>query len=155
MDVNTRQRFRIADKLEAYYGDALKDKTIALWGLAFKPNTDDIREAPALYTIDRLLAAGATVRAFDPEAMDNVRALYGDKVTFCEDQYEAIRGADCLAVMTEWNMFRTPDFNHMKTLLDTPIVFDGRNLYDVDRMKAFGFLYDSIGREVVGQAVMV
>jgi UDPglucose 6-dehydrogenase len=155
MDVNTRQRFRIADKLEAYYGDALKDKTIALWGLAFKPNTDDIREAPALYTIDRLLAAGATIRVFDPEAMDNVRALYGDKVTFCEDQYEAIRGADCLAVMTEWGMFRTPDFNHMKTLLTAPVVFDGRNLYDVDRMKETGFLYDSIGREVARQTVMV
>ncbi|MFT6128922.1 MAG: UDPglucose 6-dehydrogenase [Neolewinella sp.] len=155
MDVNTRQRFRIADKLEAYYGDALKDKTVALWGLAFKPNTDDIREAPALYTIDRLLAAGATIRVFDPEAMDNVRALYGDKVTFCEDQYEAIRGADCLAVMTEWGMFRTPDFNHMKTLLTAPVVFDGRNLYDVDRMKETGFLYDSIGREVARQTVMV
>jgi UDPglucose 6-dehydrogenase len=155
MDVNTRQRFRIADKLEAHFGDDLGNKIVALWGLAFKPNTDDIREAPALYTIDRLLAAGANIRVFDPEAMDNVRALYGDKVTFCEDQYEAIRNADCLAVMTEWSMFRTPDFNHMKSLLKEPIVFDGRNLYDVGRMKEDGFMYDSIGREAVKQAVLV
>ncbi|MFK8163482.1 MAG: UDP-glucose/GDP-mannose dehydrogenase family protein [Lewinella sp.] len=155
MDVNTRQRFRIADKLEAHFGKDLASKTVALWGLAFKPNTDDIREAPALYTIDRLLAAGAKIRAFDPEAMDNVRALYGDKVTFCEDQYEAIRNADCLAVMTEWSMFRTPDFNHMKSLLKAPIVFDGRNLYDVSRMKEAGFKYDSIGREAIKQTAMV
>ena len=150
MNVNTDQRFRIADKLEAYYGDDLKGKTIALWGLAFKPNTDDIREAPALYTIDRLLAAGATVRAFDPEATENVRALYGDKVTFCADQYEAIDGADCLAIMTEWSVFRTPDFERMKAALKQPVIFDGRNLYDLRRMVEAGFYYDSIGRTTVG-----
>ena len=149
MDVNTRQRFRIADKLEQHYGDDLKGKTIAMWGLAFKPNTDDIREAPALYTIDRLLEAGAKVRAFDPEAMDNVKAMYGDKVTFCDDQYEALKGADCLAIMTEWSVFRTPDFNYMKSLLAEPLVFDGRNLYDVRRMRDAGFTYSSIGREAV------
>ena len=149
MNVNTDQRLRIADKLEAYYGDDLKGKTIALWGLAFKPNTDDIREAPALYTIDRLLAAGANVRAFDPEAMDNVKAVYGDKVTFCEDQYEALAGADALAIMTEWSVFRTPNFDKMKEALNTPVIFDGRNLYDLRRMVEAGFYYDSIGRGVV------
>ena len=149
MDVNTRQRFRIADKLEAYFGEDLSGKTIAVWGLAFKPNTDDIREAPALYTIDRLLAAGAKVQAFDPEAMENVKEIYGDKVTFCEDQYEALKGADALAIMTEWSVFRTPDYNHIKNLLNEPIIFDGRNLYDLDRMREYGFYYDSIGRETV------
>jgi UDPglucose 6-dehydrogenase len=151
MAVNDRQRLRIADKVEAYFGDDLKGKTIALWGLAFKPNTDDIREAPALYTIDRLLGAGARVRAFDPEAMDNVRALYGDKITFCEDQYEALEGADALAIITEWSVFRTPDFDRMKDALTHPVIFDGRNLYDLRRMVEAGFYYDSIGRQVVGE----
>jgi UDPglucose 6-dehydrogenase len=149
MAVNDRQRLRIADKIEAYYGDDLAGKTIALWGLAFKPNTDDIREAPALYTIDRLLAAGATVRAYDPEAMNNVEALYGNKVTFCADQYEALDGADALAIVTEWAAFRTPDFDRMKTALNKPIIFDGRNLYDLRRMVEAGFYYDSIGRSTV------
>jgi UDPglucose 6-dehydrogenase len=150
MNVNTDQRFRIADKLEAYYGDDLKGKTIALWGLAFKPNTDDIREAPALYTIDRLLAAGANVRTFDPEATDNVKAIYGEKITFCDDQYAALDGADALAIMTEWSVFRTPNFDRMKESLNSPVIFDGRNLYDLRRMVEAGFYYDSIGRGVVG-----
>ncbi|MFT6001020.1 MAG: UDPglucose 6-dehydrogenase [Neolewinella sp.] len=149
MAVNDRQRLRIADKIEAYYGEELAGKTIALWGLAFKPNTDDIREAPALYTIDRLLAAGATVRAYDPEAMDNVEALYGKKVTFCSDQYEALDGADALAIVTEWSAFRTPDFDRMKTALNQSVIFDGRNLYDLRRMVEAGFYYDSIGRSTV------
>ncbi len=149
MDVNTKQRFRIAEKLEAHYGDDLGSKTIALWGLAFKPNTDDIREAPALYTIDRLLEAGAKVRAFDPEATAHVKAIYGDKVTFCEDQYEALEGADALAIVTEWSVFRTPDFARMKELLAEPLIFDGRNLYDLERMEEAGFHYDSIGRQAV------
>ncbi len=150
MNVNDYQRLRIADKIEAYYGEDLKGKTVTLWGLAFKPNTDDIREAPALYTIDRLLAAGAQVRAFDPEAMDNVKALYGDKVVFCEDQYEAATGADCLAIMTEWSVFRTPSFDKLKEALSKPVIFDGRNLYDLRRMVEAGFYYDSIGRTTVG-----
>ncbi len=149
MSVNTDQRFRIADKLENYFGADLKGKTIALWGLAFKPNTDDIREAPALYTIDRLLAAGANIRAFDPEAMENVKALYGDKVVFCEDQYEALQGADALGIMTEWSVFRTPDFARMKEQMNSPVIFDGRNLYDLRRMVEAGFYYDSIGRNQV------
>lgn len=150
MNVNAYQRLRIADKMEAYYGKDLKGKTITLWGLAFKPNTDDIREAPALYTIDRLLAAGAQVRAFDPEAMENVKAIYGDQVTFCEDQYEAATGADCLAIMTEWSVFRTPNFDKLKDALSKPVIFDGRNLYDLRRMVEAGFYYDSIGRTTVG-----
>ncbi|WP_116126111.1 UDP-glucose dehydrogenase family protein [Lewinella sp. IMCC34183] len=149
MDVNTKQRFRIADKLEAYYGDELGGKTIALWGLAFKPNTDDIREAPALYTIDRLLKAGAKVRAFDPEATEHVRDIYGDKITFCDDQYTALEGADALAIVTEWSVFRTPNFERMKELLSAPVIFDGRNLYDLERMRENGFHYDSIGRQPV------
>ena len=149
MDVNTKQRFRIADKLEDYYVKDLSGKTIALWGLAFKPNTDDIREAPALYTIDRLLEAGAQVRAFDPEATEHVRAIYGDKVTFCNDPYEALEGSDCLAIVTEWSVFRTPDFDRMKELLAEPVIFDGRNLYDLDRMRKAGFTYNSIGRQPV------
>lgn len=149
MNVNDHQRLRIADKIEAYYGKDLKGKTITLWGLAFKPNTDDIREAPALYTIDRLLAAGAQVRAFDPEAMENVKALYGDKITFCEDQYEAAAGADCLTIMTEWSVFRTPNFDKLKDALSKPVIFDGRNLYDLRRIVEAGFYYDSIGRSTV------
>jgi UDPglucose 6-dehydrogenase len=150
MAVNDGQRLRIAEKVEAYYGDDLKGKTIALWGLAFKPNTDDIREAPALYTIDRLLAAGANVRVYDPEAMDNVKALYGDKITFCEDQYNALDGADALAIVTEWSVFRTPDFGRMQGLMKQNVIFDGRNLYDLRRMVEAGFYYDSIGRGTVG-----
>ncbi|MEM9930158.1 MAG: UDP binding domain-containing protein, partial [Bacteroidota bacterium] len=149
MAVNDKQRNRIADKLEAYFGADLAGKTIALWGLAFKPNTDDIREAPALYTIDRLLAAGAKVQAFDPEAMDNVKALYGDKITFCKDQYDALEGADALAIITEWSVFRTPDFARIKTALKHNVIFDGRNLYDLRRMVEAGFYYDSIGRNTV------
>ncbi|MEM9836624.1 MAG: nucleotide sugar dehydrogenase, partial [Bacteroidota bacterium] len=149
MNVNYGQRLRIADKIEDYFGDDLAGKTIAIWGLAFKPNTDDIREAPALYTIDRLLAAGAQVRAFDPEAMDNVRALYGDKVTFVDEQYEALIGADALAIMTEWQVFRTPSFDVMKKLLTEPVIFDGRNLYNLDNMQEKGFFYNSIGRQEV------
>lgn len=152
MTVNYSQRLRIADKLDAYFGKNLAGKTIALWGLAFKPNTDDIREAPALYTIDHLLAAGAKVRAFDPEAMENIRAIYGDRITLVEDQYEALIGADALAIMTEWQVFRTPSFDVMKKLLNEPVIFDGRNLYDLEGMEERGFFYNSIGRQEVSSA---
>lgn len=152
MNVNYGQRLRIADKLENYFGDKLAGKTIAIWGLAFKPNTDDIREAPAIYTIDRLLEAGAKVRAFDPEAMDNIREIYGDRITLVDDQYEALIGADALAIMTEWQVFRTPSFDVMKKLLNEPIVFDGRNLYDLEGMEERGFFYNSIGRQEVSTA---
>ncbi len=151
LDVNDRQRLLIAEKLIAYFGGDLKGKKIALWGLAFKPNTDDIREAPALYTIDKLLAAGAQVRAFDPEAMDNVREIYGDKIEFAEDQYDALQGADALAIVTEWSVFRTPSFTAMDELLESRVIFDGRNLYDLDMMKERGYYYNSVGRAVVEQ----
>ncbi|MEN0005818.1 MAG: UDP-glucose/GDP-mannose dehydrogenase family protein [Bacteroidota bacterium] len=155
MGVNDVQRVVLAEKIKAYFNNDLEGKTIAMWGLAFKPNTDDIREAPALYIIDRLLEAGATVKAFDPEAMDNVKVIYGDRITFSSDQYEALIGADALAIVTEWSVFRTPSFNVMKELLNAPVLFDGRNLYDLDRIEERGFYYESIGRTKVAEQVKV
>lgn len=149
MGINTQQRLRLVDKIKERYGNDLSGMTFALWGLSFKPNTDDIREAPSLYTIDQLLAAGARIRAFDPEAMENVKALYGDRITLVEDQYEALIGADALGIVTEWSVFRTPSFDVMKQLLKEPVVFDGRNLYDLELMKEKGFHYESIGRNVI------
>ncbi|MCF8246445.1 MAG: UDP-glucose/GDP-mannose dehydrogenase family protein [Saprospiraceae bacterium] len=149
MGVNTLQKHRLTEKIKAYFNNDLKGKTIALWGLAFKPNTDDIREAPALYLINDLLAAGATVKAFDPEAMNNVKAEYNGQVTMAADQYEALIGADALAIVTEWSVFRTPSYEVMKQLLKKPVIFDGRNLYDVEAMQDKGFYYDSIGRNTV------
>lgn len=151
MDVNGRQRLRIADKLISYFGESIKDKTIAIWGLSFKPNTDDIREAPAIYTIEKLLEAGAKIRAFDPEAMENIRAIFGDRITLVKDQYEALIDADALAIMTEWQVFRTPSFDVIKNLLKNSVIFDGRNLYNLEQMKELGFHYDSIGRNRVEQ----
>lgn len=150
MQVNTRQRLLLADKIKAYLGDNLVGRTVAIWGLAFKPNTDDIREAPALYIIEELLNAGAKVKAYDPEAMPNVKALLGDSIELYEDPYEALIGADALAIATEWSVFRTPSFEVMKTLMKAPVVFDGRNLYDLEQLRELGFHYESIGREVVG-----
>jgi UDPglucose 6-dehydrogenase len=149
MNVNRMQKLRMAEKMMDYYDGALKGKVVALWGLAFKPNTDDIREAPALETIQQLLDAGAEVRAFDPEAMDNVRELVGDKITFTKSKYEATNGADCLAIMTEWNEFRTPDFGELKNQLKDKVIFDGRNLYDLDILQDAGLAYLSIGRSPV------
>ncbi len=150
MEVNNRQKIRLVEKIKAFFGsDDLSGKTIALWGLAFKPNTDDIREAPALYIIDQLLGAGAKVRAYDPEAMDNVRRIYGQRITLCEDMYEPLIGADALAIVTEWSVFRTPSFDVMKSLLKEPAIFDGRNLYPIERMQERGFYYASIGRTTV------
>lgn len=149
MNVNTIQKHRLTEKIKAYFGNDLAGKTIALWGLAFKPNTDDIREAPALYLIDDLLKAGAKVKAFDPEAMKNVQAEYNGQVQMAQDQYEALIGADALAIVTEWSVFRTPSFEVMKQLLKNPVIFDGRNLYDVEAMEDKGFHYESIGRSVV------
>ena len=148
MDVNERQKTKLSRMIKAHFGDDLSGKTIALWGLAFKPDTDDIREAPALYIIDELLAAGAKVRAFDPEAMDNVAREKPD-VTMVKDQYEALDGADALAICTEWKVFRTPSFAAIKKMLKAPVIFDGRNLYSLDTPREHGFTYYSIGREVV------
>ena len=146
MKVNQLQKHRLSQKIIAYYKGDVRGKTIAIWGLAFKPNTDDIREAPALTIIDDLLEAGADIKAFDPEAVANVESIYGDKVSFCDTQYEAIYQADALAIVTEWSAFRTPDYDKMKEFLKAPVVFDGRNVYEPNRMKEMGFYYDSIGR---------
>ncbi len=144
-DVNEAQKGVLFAKMQAHFG-SLSGKTVAIWGLAFKPRTDDIREAPALVLIDSLLAAGAKVRAHDPEAMANVKAIYGDKVTFCDKPYGALEGADALAVVTEWQEFRTPDFDLMKKLLAGAVIFDGRNLYDDKAVAGYGFTYYAIGR---------
>ncbi|MEY4904593.1 MAG: hypothetical protein RLZZ292_2408 [Bacteroidota bacterium] len=149
MKANDLQKTVLVKKIKKYFKNKLEGKTIALWGLAFKPNTDDIREAPALHIIDELLEAGAMVRAFDPEAMSHVKKIYGDKIFYAADQYEALVGADVLAIATEWNVFRTPSFAVVKQLLKNAAIFDGRNLYDLEVMKEAGFHYESIGRNVV------
>lgn len=146
MNVNTTQKTRLMDNLDVYFKNDLKGKTIAMWGLAFKPNTDDIREAPALYNIEALLNAGAKVQAYDPEAMENVKGLLGDKIEYAENPYDALKGADALMIMTEWPVFRTPDFKELKKELKEPLILDGRNLYEVEQMKELGFTYFSIGR---------
>lgn len=145
LDVNNRQKVKLVEKVENYFGD-VAGKTFALWGLAFKPDTDDIREASALYMIDRLVGAGAKIVAFDPEAAENVRKEIGDKIAYANNQYEALEGADALLIATEWSMFRNPDFEKMKSILKEPLVFDGRNLYEVEAMKEKGFYYNSMGR---------
>jgi len=143
--VNARQKTVLFTKMRAHFGH-LKGKTIAVWGLAFKPRTDDMREAPAIPLIEALLAAGATVQAFDPEAMKAARGLFGSRVTFGANNYDALKGADALAIVTEWNEFRRPDFDRMRTLMRTPVVFDGRNLFTPEQMQQHGFTYYSIGR---------
>jgi UDPglucose 6-dehydrogenase len=152
MEVNERQKTTIVEKMKAVYGD-LAGKHFAMWGLAFKPDTDDIREAPALYMIDALLEAGATVTAFDPEAMGNVKKLLGDKIKFANDEYEALKGADALIIATEWSLFRTPDLDRVAESLKEKTIFDGRNLYDLDEMEKAGFHYVSVGRQVVNAPV--
>lgn len=146
MDVNEKQKLHLMPKINNYFNGDLAGKHFALWGLAFKPNTDDIREAPALYMIETLLAAGATVAAFDPEAMPNVKALLGDTISFAENQYDALEGADALIIATEWNEFRTPDFLKMVKSLKQKAIFDGRNLFEVNSVNELGFHYESIGR---------
>ena len=144
--VNEAQKLHLIPKIEKYFNGDLKGKHFALWGLAFKPNTDDIREAPALYLIDALTAAGATVTAYDPEAMANVKNTIGDKVKYAESQYEALEGADALVIATEWSEFRTPDFEMIETRLKNKVIFDGRNLFDVKFITGLGYHYESIGR---------
>ena len=144
-EVNCLQKERLVDKMEAHFG-GLKGRTIALWGLAFKPKTDDMREAPAITIVNRLLARGAAVRAYDPEAMRTARGLFGSRITLCEKSYDALVNADALAIVTEWNEFREPDFDRMRKLLKEPVVFDGRNIYSPEHMRALGFTYFSIGR---------
>ena len=149
MDVNEKQKLHLVPHIKTYFNNDLKGKKIAVWGLAFKPNTDDIREAPALTIIDALLEAGAVVSAYDPEAMNNVKAIYADKIQFTERQYDALVDADALVIATEWSEFRTPDFNNMVSLLKNKVIFDGRNLFDLNKMEELGFHYVSVGRKII------
>ncbi len=145
--VNDRQKLVLVEKIKRHYGGNLQGRKFGLWGLAFKADTDDIREAPALYMIDALVEAGAAIVAFDPEAMPNVRKLLGDKIGYAEGAYDALQGADALIIATEWSVFRTPDFGRMEGLLKEKTIFDGRNLYDVEQFEGSGFHYESIGRQ--------
>lgn len=149
MEVNKLQKVKLVEKIRAYYKNDLKDKKLAIWGLSFKPETDDIREAPALYIIEELLKDGALISVFDPEAMDNVRGIIGDKIYYGKDQYEILENAEALLIITEWSLFRNPDFDRMESLLKQKVLFDGRNLYDLQKMIDCGYYYNSIGRKVI------
>ena len=144
-DVNDRQKLRLLDKMQTHFG-SIKGKRIAVWGLAFKPRTDDMREAPSVPLIHGLLAAGASVQAYDPEAMKIARTIFGSKITFADSSYDALTGADALALVTEWNEFREPDFTRMRKLMRTPVIFDGRNIYKPETLRGQGFTYVSMGR---------
>ena len=144
--VNDSQKRVLVRKIEAHFGNSLKGKTIAVWGLAFKPKTDDMREAPSIPMIEALLAKGAKIQAYDPEAMKVAKGIFGSKITYSAKNYDALKGADALVVVTEWQEFREPDFARMKKLLRSPAIFDGRNIYQREEMKTLGFAYYSIGR---------
>lgn len=147
--VNDRQKVSLIKKLKEYFGGSLEGKRFALWGLAFKPDTDDIREAPALYMIRELLLDKAEVVAFDPEAMDNVKGVHGGAIEYGENMYDILRDADALLIATEWSVFRNPDFEKVADMLKDKVIFDGRNLFEPERMKELGFYYESVGREKV------
>jgi UDPglucose 6-dehydrogenase len=147
--VNEQQKLVLQRKIEEYFGGDLSSRTVAVWGLAFKPRTDDVREAPSLVLVSRLLELGATVRVHDPEAMDNVRALLGERIEYCDEPMEALNGASALAIVTEWAEYRSPDFREMAARMSSPVVFDGRNLYRPNEMSDAGFAYFSIGRPAV------
>ena len=149
LNVNHFQKLSLVDKVKHYFGNDLSNKTFALWGLAFKPETDDIREAPSLYIIDALLDLGADIIAYDPEAINNVKGLIGDKIKFAENSYDALKDVDALLIATEWSAFRNPDFNKMQELMKSPIIFDGRNLYDLETMNSKAFFYQSVGRATI------
>ncbi len=149
MEVNEKQKTILVDKVLKYYKGNINGKHFALWGLAFKPETDDIREAPALYIIDALLKNGATVTVFDPEAMGNVKGVIGNQVNYAKNQYEALEGADALLIATEWSVFRNPDFDKIDNILKNKVIFDGRNLYDLQKMIDLGYYYNSIGRKLI------
>lgn len=146
-EVNEAQKLHLIPKIKKYFNNNLQGKHFALWGLAFKPNTDDIREAPALYVINALIEAGATVTAYDPEAMNNVKNLIGDKIAYADNQYATLENADALIIATEWSEFRTPDFDKINASLKNKVIFDGRNLFEVDVIKAMNYHYESIGRQ--------
>ena len=149
MKVNEIQKKLLVEKVKKYFKGDIKGKKFAMWGLSFKPETDDIREAPSLYVIAELLKEGASVIAFDPEAMNNVKSLLGDQIGYAENQYDALKDADALLIVTEWSVFRTPDFDLLENQLKNKVIFDGRNLYDLQKMIDCGFYYNSIGRKVI------
>ena len=149
MRVNEKQKTKLIPVIKNHFNNDLAGKTIGIWGLAFKPYTDDIREAPALYNIEHLLELGCKINVYDPEAMPNVKEILGDSITFSKNPYEAIENADALLIVTEWPQFRTPDFERMESLLKNKVIFDGRNLYEMAQMKELGYTYYSIGRGVV------
>jgi UDPglucose 6-dehydrogenase len=148
MDANEVQKMHLIPKIKKYFGGELKGKHFALWGLAFKPNTDDIREAPSLYIIDALKKEGCTLSVYDPEAMNNVKAQIGDAVKYGENQYDVLEKADALIIATEWNEFRTPNFLKIVTTMKNKVIFDGRNLFDINAIRELGFYYESIGRAI-------
>lgn len=149
MNVNASQKTKLVGDIKSYFNNELKGKTMAIWGLSFKPHTDDIREAPALENIDALLKEGVKIKTHDPEAMEHVKKIYGDKIQFCKSPYEAATEADALFIATEWPEFRTPDFDKLSSLLRNKVIFDGRNLYDLPLMRELGYTYYSIGRETI------
>lgn len=153
MQINQNQKTSLIPKIKRYYNNDLKGKNITLWGLAFKPNTDDIREAPALFLIEELLKEGANIKAFDPEAMENVKAIYGDQITYASEPYEALEDSDALLLVTEWHVFRNPDFDKVKSAMKKPVIFDGRNVYMPEEMEEKGFFYESIGRRTITSKV--
>jgi UDPglucose 6-dehydrogenase len=149
IQINQNQKTILFPKMKNYFKGSLEGKKIALWGLAFKPDTDDIREAPALYLIEKLLDSGAKVCAYDPEAMDNVKSVIGDKIEYANNEYEVLSDCDALLICTEWSIFRNPDFDRMKDKMSDLVVFDGRNLFDLEEMNNRGFYYSSIGRKLI------
>jgi UDPglucose 6-dehydrogenase len=148
-EVNVRQKRLIAERVKQQFGPDLHGRSFAVWGLAFKPRTDDMREAPSLTVIEELLAAGASVRAHDPEALASARLVFGDRITYHENNYETLAAADALIILTEWPEFRHPNFQRIRTMLKSAVIFDGRNLYDPALMKALEFRYYSIGRRPI------
>jgi UDPglucose 6-dehydrogenase len=149
IEINKKQIIRFYEKIEDHYGQNIKGNTFAVWGLSFKPNTDDVREAPAIALIEKLLENGAKIKAYDPAAMETTARILGNKIEYCETPYAALDKSLALIIVTEWNEFRTPDFVKIKKLLKTPVIFDGRNLYDLSKMEESGFTYYSIGRRTV------
>ncbi|MEY8870688.1 MULTISPECIES: UDP-glucose dehydrogenase family protein [Gaetbulibacter] len=149
ISVNNTQKTILIPKIESYYNNDINGKTFAVWGLAFKPETDDIREAPSIYMMEKLLAGGAKLNVFDPEAMPNIKRKFGDTLNYANNMYDATKDVDALIICTEWSIFRTPDFNKLKKNMNSPVIFDGRNLYDIQEMKGEGFYYNSIGRVTV------
>lgn len=149
VQINDRQKLKLIDKIKAYFNNNLKGKTIAVWGLAFKPYTDDIREAPSLVNIKSLLAEGARIKAYDPEAMENVRMILGDQIELCADEYDTLKGSDALLIVTEWPEFRTPSWEKIERNLKNKVIFDGRNLYELYLMEKLGYTYISVGRQEI------